>query len=55
MEYQLLNNKDIIKDIGLCLKQALINTNLTQKELALRSGINAQSISNLEKASKTLF
>ena len=54
MDYRLSNNESILKDFGERLKQVRINANLTQKELAERSGLTKQSISNLERGAQNI-
>ncbi len=49
MEFEYMSPVAIAEELGNRLKQARLNANLTQAEVALRTGLNRRTILNAEK------
>ncbi len=54
MNIEHLSNQHILKHLGERFLAARLNKNITQGELAKRSGVNEKTISNLEKGAKSV-
>ncbi|MDP3945124.1 MAG: helix-turn-helix transcriptional regulator [Lutibacter sp.] len=54
MNYNLLLNEDILKELGKDLRQHRLNNNLTVKELSNKSGISERTIIGFELGKKNI-
>lgn len=54
MNYNLLLNKEILKQLGFNFRQSRLNANLSSKELALKSGISERTINGFERGENNL-
>jgi transcriptional regulator with XRE-family HTH domain len=54
MNYNILLNEDILKELGKDLRQHRLNNNLTVKELSNKSGISERTIIGFELGKKNI-
>ncbi|MGZ0017665.1 helix-turn-helix domain-containing protein [Yeosuana sp. AK3] len=54
MNYNILLNEDILKELGNGLRQHRLNSNLTVKELSDKSGVSERTISGFELGNKNI-
>lgn len=54
MKYSLLLNQDILIELGKRLKDYRLNSNLSIKELSVKSGISVRTIGGFERGEKNI-
>jgi len=54
MNYTILLNQEILKDLGQKLKQQRLNQNLSSGELAKKSGVSVRTITGFERGEKNI-